>query len=166
MSIDRVLRSAIVILCTALVAVVIWTPRKVVPDFRVMTLDGRPLQLSALKGKVVIVDFWATWCPPCVAEVPNLNELYSQYKDKGFEIIAISLDEGGEDPLRSFVTTHAVTYPVVLGDYRTVHLFGLEGRVVLPTTYLIDKKGRIARRYIGYQDKGVFEKEIQQLLAE
>ena len=138
--------------------------RTEVPDFQVTTLDGRSLQLSSLKGKVVMVDFWATWCPPCLEELPHFKELYDQYKSKGFEMIGISLDEEGPSPVASFLRAHDVSYPVAMGDDRLLQNFG--GILGLPTTFLLDKNGRIAFRHIGYQDKQVFEKEIQQLLAE
>ena len=138
--------------------------RTEIPDFQVATLDGRVLQLSALKGKVVIVDFWATWCPPCLEEVPHFNELYTQYKGKGFEMIGIALDEEGPGPVASFVKDQRVSYPVAMGNDRLLQGFG--GILGLPTTFVLDKNGRVAHKQIGYQEKEVFEKEIQQLLAE
>ena len=138
--------------------------RTEVPDFQVTTLDGRSLQLSSLKGKVVMVDFWATWCPPCLEELPHFKELYGQYKDKGFEMIGISLDEEGPGPVASFLREHDISYPVAMGGDRLLQNFG--GILGLPTTFLLDKNGRIVFRHIGYQEKQVFEKEIQQLLAE
>ena len=134
------------------------------PDFEVTALDGSVLQLSALKGKVVLVDFWATWCPPCVAEVPHFNELYTNYKDQGFEIVGLSTDEGGDGVVRSFVKSHGVRYPVAMAREEIARSYG--GIHGLPTTFLIDKKGDVVKRYLGYRDKKEFEKEIRKLLSE
>ncbi len=136
---------------------------KEAPDFQLKTLDGQMLQLSALKGKVVLLDFWATWCPPCKAEIPHFKELYTGYKDRGLEIIGASLDEGGEGPVKAFVQQNGVTYPVGLADSRLAQAYG--GIQGIPTTFLIDREGKIAKKYIGYQDKEVFEKEIRRLLS-
>ena len=134
------------------------------PDFQLTDLNGKPLQLSALKGKVVILDFWATWCPPCRAEIPHFKELDAQYKSRGLEMIGISLDQGGESVVKSFLQEQGVTYPVALGDERIVRAYG--GIRGIPTTFLIDKQGRIAKKLVGYHDKKVFEDQIRLLLAE
>ena len=138
--------------------------RTAISDFRVTTLDGRSIQLSALRGKVVIVDFWATWCPPCIEELPHFKELYTQYKGKGFEMIGIALDEGGSGAVKSFVKEHGVTYSIAMGTPDLIQNFS--GILGIPTTFIIDKNGMIAHKLIGYQEKQVFEQEIQRLLAE
>ncbi len=138
--------------------------RKPAADFNVKTLDGGSLKLSSLKGKVVLLDFWATWCPPCQEEIPYFKELYSQYKDKGLEIIGLSIDQDGEAAVRPFAKKNVVNYPLSIADQTlTVAYGGIRG---IPTTFLIDKQGRIAQKYEGKREKEVFEKEIQALLAE
>ena len=137
--------------------------RKPAPDFRLIELDGKSIQLSGLKGKVVLLDFWATWCPPCQAEIPHFVALYAAYREKGLEIVGVSLDDGPE-VVRSFVKQKGIPYPVGLGSQSLAQLYG--GIRGIPTTFLIDKQGRIAKMYVGYQDKSVFESQIKTLLAE
>lgn len=137
--------------------------QRAAPDFQLKTLDGQVLQLSSLKGKVVLLDFWATWCPPCRAEIPHFNALYAAYKERGLEIVGVSLDEGGDGPVRAFVQQNGMAYAVGMGDSRLTQAYG--GIQGIPTTFLIDREGKIARKYVGYQDKEVFEKEIRRLLA-
>lgn len=140
-------------------------PRQPAADFNLKTLDGKSLQLSALKGKVVLLDFWATWCPPCRQEIPHFKELYDQYRGKGLEIIGVALDDGGEKDVAPFARQNQINYPLVAagGQELAQRYGGIRG---IPTTFLIDKQGRIAKKYIGYQSKEVFEKEIQRFLAE
>ncbi len=138
--------------------------RKPAADFNVKRLDGQTLQLSALKGKVVLLDFWATWCPPCRAEIPHFKELYDQYKGKGLEIIGLALDQDGEATVRSFAQQNGIQYPLAMGSQALTQAYG--GILGIPTTFLIDKQGKIAQKYIGYHEKEIFEKEIQALLAE
>lgn len=140
-------------------------PRPPAPDFNLKTLDGKTLQLSALKGKVVLLDFWATWCPPCREEIPHFKELYDQYRGKGLEIIGVALDDGGEKDVAPFAQKNQINYPLsVTGAQELGQRYG--GIRGIPTTFLVDKQGRIAQKYVGYQSKQVFEKEIQALLAE
>ena len=137
--------------------------RRAAPDFSVSDVNGRPVRLSGLLGKVVLVDFWATWCPPCRQEIPNFVELYSRYNPKGLEIVGIDMDE---DPatVRSFMASNRIAYPVAVGKAPIYQAYG--GIRGIPTTFLIDKKGRIAEQYVGYHDKETFERQIQKLLAE
>ena len=139
--------------------------RQAAPDFNLKALDGKMLQLSALKGKVVLLDFWATWCPPCRAEIPHFKELYAQYHAKGLEVIGVALDDGGERDVAPFAKENQINYPLsTTGAQQLAQQYG--GIRGIPTTFLIDKQGKIAKKYVGYQDKAVFEKEIQVLLAE
>ena len=138
--------------------------RPVAADFNVPDLNGNPLSLSALKGKVVLLDFWATWCPPCREEIPHFVELYSAHQGKGLEIIGLSVDQGGAGVVTQFVKENKVSYPVAMADMKLTQAYG--GIRGIPTTFLVDKNGRIAKKYVGYQSKEVFEREIQKLLAE
>lgn len=138
--------------------------RPVAADFTLSDLEGNPVRLSSLKGKVVLLDFWATWCPPCREEIPHFRDLYAAYRPNGLEVVGISLDQGGQEVVRPFVKEYQVNYPIVMGDSRVVQAYG--GIRGIPTTFLIDKKGQIARRYVGYHSKETFEQQIQLLLSE
>ena len=138
------------------------SPGAPAPDWELTGLDGKTVKFSDFRGKVVILDFWATWCMPCRIEIPHFVELQKQYGDRGLAIIGVSLDEQGPDVVKKFVKQFQMTYPVVIGNEKIVEAYGgIEG---IPTTFVIGRKGRIVRAYMGYNDKPVFEKEIQLLL--
>ena len=137
---------------------------KSAPSFTLRDLNGNQVSLSDFKGKVVILDFWATWCPPCVQEIPHFIELYEKYKEQGFAMVGISLDHGGVSVVKSFVKKYQVNYPILMTDGQVDKAYG--NITSIPTTFVIDRQGNIRRQYIGYQDKGVFEADIKALLAE
>ncbi len=132
------------------------------PNFNLKTASGKSIELSKLQGKVVVVNFWATWCGPCKAEIPGFLEVYKQYKNKGLEIVGISLDRDGWKPVKPFIGQHGITYPIVVGDDNLAEAYG--GIDAIPTTFVIDKKGNIATRHIGYMDKKTFEDLVKKLL--
>ena len=133
---------------------------KLAPDFSVTDLSGRPLRLSDYRGKVVILDFWATWCEPCKQEIPHFVELQSKYP-QGLQVIGISMDDD-EEPVRAFQQQYKMNYPVALGAPKLADQYG--GVLGLPITFVIDREGRIASRHIGATDPAVFEAEIRRLL--
>jgi thiol-disulfide isomerase/thioredoxin len=132
------------------------------PDWELTDLNSKPVRFSDSRGKVVILDFWATWCVPCREEIPHFVELQKQYGNKGLTIIGVSLDEQGPEVVKKFVKRFGVNYPIVIGNEKVVEAYG--GIYAIPTTFVIDRQGRIVNRHIGYDDKAVFEKEIQSLL--
>jgi thiol-disulfide isomerase/thioredoxin len=118
------------------------------PAFEGKTLDGQTLRLADLKGKVVLVNFWATWCGPCRMEVPELAKLYQTYKDQGFVVLGMSLDTQPEDYVRTEAKRMGVEYPVVVvGDTGGEEWGGIEA---IPTSFLIDRQGRVERTLQGY----------------
>jgi peroxiredoxin len=132
------------------------------PGWDLKDLSGKSVKLSDFKGKVVILDFWATWCPPCRAEIPNFVALQTQYKDKGLVIVGISLDQGGPEVVSSFVKTQKINYPIVMGDEGVATAYG--NIQAIPTTFVIDTNGNIVGRHEGFTEKSTFESEIQKLL--
>ena len=134
------------------------------PAFTLQDLDGKNVSLAGLRGKVVVLDFWATWCPPCVKEIPHFVELHEQYKDKGVEIVGISLDDAGISVVKAFVQKYQIKYPILMTDGRVDKAFG--GISGIPTTFVIDSAGNISKKYVGYNSKAVFETDIKALLAE
>jgi cytochrome c biogenesis protein CcmG/thiol:disulfide interchange protein DsbE len=137
---------------------------KPAPSFTLRNLSGKRVSLSDFKGKVIILDFWATWCPPCVVEIPHFIALYKQYKDKGFAMVGISTDRKGARTVRSFALKNRINYPILMADGRVQAAYG--GIRAIPTTFVIDSAGIIRHQYIGYRDKSVFETAIKALLAD
>jgi cytochrome c biogenesis protein CcmG/thiol:disulfide interchange protein DsbE len=133
----------------------------VAPDFTLTQLDGKPLQLSSYRGKVILLDFWATWCDPCREEIPHFVELQNKYANQGLQIIGVSMDDS-IDPVRPFAEQFHMNYPVVMGNAKTGELFG--GVLGLPITFLIGRDGHIYNKHIGATKATVFETEIKALL--
>ena len=131
------------------------------PDFSLPQLDGQTLQLSSYRGKVVVLDFWATWCDPCREETPYLVQLQQKYGDRGLQIIGISMDDGPE-PVRDFYQQFHMNYPVVMGTAKTGELYG--GVLGLPIAFFVDREGKIYSKKIGAQSAAALEREIEKLL--
>jgi len=135
---------------------------RLAPDFTLPQLNGPELRLSSYRGKVVLLDFWATWCVPCREETPRLVELQQKYGDQGLQIIGVSMDDSPE-PARAFYQQFHMNYPVVMGNAAMGELYG--GVLGLPIAFLIGRDGRIYAKHIGATDAAVFEKDIRSLLA-
>lgn len=138
------------------------TSGKAAPRWELAGLDGKRVQSEDFAGKVVILDFWATWCGPCRMEIPGFVELQKKYEKQGLVVIGVSLDQGGAETVKAFTQKLGMHYPVVMGDANVVEAFG--GVEAIPTTFIIDRAGRIAGQHIGYTDQAEFEKEIKPLL--
>jgi len=138
----------------------------IAPDFTLQDISGKEVSLSDFKGKVIILNFWATWCPPCRKEIPVFIELYKKYKDEGLVIIGISLDREGEKVLIPFVKKFGINYPVLIGTKKVVDAYG--GIRGIPTTFIIDKKGKIRKKHIGLplNPKEFFENEFLRIKDE
>jgi len=131
------------------------------PDFALPDLEGNIVKLSDFEGKVIILDFWATWCPPCVQEIPHFVELYEKYQDNGFQMIGIAISSGSVENVKKFATEHGINYLILMGNREVARKYGRVNAI--PTTFLIDREGRIVNKYIGYRPKEVFEKDLKPL---
>lgn len=137
--------------------------RKPAPLFVRIDLDNRRFDLAALRGRVVLLNFWATWCAPCQIEMPRFVEWQTKYKAEGLEIVAVSMDDD-DAPVRSFLRRRKVNYPIVMGDDKLGLQYG--GILGLPVTCLIDRKGIVRARYNGETDLNAMEARIRKMLNE
>ena len=136
--------------------------RRVAPDFALRNLEGGILRLEDLRGKVVLVNFFATWCAPCRQEIPDFVRLRKKFLDQGFEIVGISLDMEGPAVLNPLVRHFNISYPVVIGTREVVTDYGgIDG---VPTTFFIDREGFIAERVIGLVPESRLEQMVENLL--
>ncbi|MCS7052155.1 MAG: TlpA family protein disulfide reductase [Ignavibacterium sp.] len=139
------------------------TDNKKAPEFSLKTLEGKTVKLSDYKGKIVIIDFWATWCPPCRKGIPDLVDLQKTYS-KELVVIGISLDqERTIKDLKPFIQNYGINYPVVLGDEKVVRDYG--GVNAIPTSFIVDQKGFIVDSHVGLVPKSVYENKIKTLLG-
>lgn len=120
------------------------------PDFTLKDVNGNSISFSSFKGKVVLLNFWATWCPPCKAELPSMNKLQQSLKNRGLVILAVSTDRSASD-VKDFLSKYPLNYTVVV-DYNLNVSRSLYKVFMVPTTFLIDKKGIVVKRYFGEQD--------------
>ena len=132
------------------------------PDFSLPDLDGHLLQLSSFRGKVVLLDFWATWCDSCREEIPHFIELQNKYGGQGLQIIGVSMDDARE-PVREFYQHFRMNYPVVMGNAEVGKLYG--GVLGLPVAFVIGTDGRIYAKHTGATESSGFEHDVKELLA-
>ncbi len=134
---------------------------RLAPDFRLIDLNGGEISLSDYEGKVLYLNFWATWCPPCRAEIPDFIEFYKEYKDQGLEILGVSVDQISADKVLAFVKANEMNYPVamytmeLINDYRPGNS--------IPTTIVIDRKGMIRHKQVGMMSKEMLIRIFQEL---
>ena len=136
---------------------------KPAPDVELPDLSGAKLRLRDLKDKVLLVNFWATWCAPCELEIPWFIDFDKKYREQGLEIVGISLDEEGPEVVKRFVDKKKMTYKVVMGDDKATEAFG--GVIGLPTTFLVDRNGKFYSMHRGLVGKDIVEEELLELLG-
>ena len=133
------------------------------PDFTLPNVAGRSVSLSDFKGKVVLLDFWATYCLPCLEELPDLKALYRKYESKGFTLVGVSMDYAGTEVVAPFVNEYAVPYPILISDGESVEGYWFLG---LPAAFLIDREGNVVKKYLGYKFPEQLDKDVAALLKE
>lgn len=138
--------------------------RLLAPQFTLQSVDGKPVSLGSFRGKVVLVNFWATWCGPCRKEIPDFIAMSESYPDDEFVVLGVSMDRDGLAKVQPFVRASGITYPILVGGPKISPLYGNVSAI--PTTFVIDKRGRIAARSRGYQPRAHFEGIVERLIAE
>ena len=137
--------------------------RKPAPDFMLTDAKGASIKLSDYKGRVVLLNFWATWCGPCKIEIPWFVEFQNKYKDRGLAVLGVSMDEDGWQTVRPFMAAHNMNYRVAIGTDQVARSYG--GIAAFPTTFIIDQEGKIADVHMGLVSKTNYASEILHLLA-
>lgn len=130
-------------------------------DFTLQDLSGKNVTLSDMKGKVVLLEFWATWCPPCRASIPGIERLHEKYKDKGVVVLAVSMDDGGWDAVQSFVKEQGIKYTVLKGNDDVAVKYQVRS---IPMLMVVDKEGKIVKRYLGFGSDEDVERDIKAVL--
>jgi peroxiredoxin len=156
------MKNLFVLLLAFIVTVSFAQKSKPAPNFKLTAHDGKVVELAKLKGKVVVVNFWATWCGPCRKEIPGFMDVHNQYKEKGVVVVGVSLDQDGWEVVRPYVEKAKISYPIVVGDGSLAEAYKIPNAI--PATYVVDKKGNIAKEHVGYMSKSELERIIKPLL--
>lgn len=130
-------------------------------------VDGKNISLEDMKGHVIIVNYWATWCPSCRAEIPGLVELYNIYKDREFTVIGVSVDKGGEEVVSNYIHRYKISYPVIMNTKQLQsHYEKITGNPIhgIPTNIIINREGKVVSAYAGFRSEYELDQEIQKLL--
>jgi len=157
-----------IIICAAVLGYSGLVPVKVLastkmPAFALESVrDGKRINSDSFEGKALLVTFFATWCPPCLQEIPSLVKLQDEYGSNGFSVVALSVDQGGSQPVAELVEQQAINYPVLMADAETAENFG--GVYGIPVSFLVNKSGNVVKRYPGLVPHSVLAKDVQSLV--
>lgn len=133
------------------------------PDFSLENVSGGPaISSSEFKGNALLVIFFATWCPPCIEEIPDLIKIHKQFSPQGFSVIGLSVDQGGPSAVEQLVKKKAINYPVLMADAKTMQSFG--GVYGIPVSFLVNKAGNVVKKYMGYVPSAVLIKDIASVI--
>ena len=133
------------------------------PSFALESVrDGKVIESSSFKGKVLLLTFFATWCPPCAQEVPVLNQLHEENKTSGFSVVGLSVDQQGPSVVSKFMKKKDIQYPVLMAEAKTTSDFG--GVYGIPVAFLVNKSGNVVKKYTGYVQHKILEKDVKSLL--
>jgi peroxiredoxin len=139
--------------------------RNSAPDFEVKDANGQSFHLADYRGKVVLLNFWATWCGPCKVEIPWFIDFEKNYKDRGFAVVGISLDDDGWEAVKPYLEGHRMNYRVALGNMDIERLYGgSTGIESLPTSFIIDRDGKVANVHVGLVSRSDYQNELEELL--
>ncbi len=133
------------------------------PDFVLTDLQGHSVKLSDLRGKAVVLNFWATWCPPCKAEIPWFIELQKRYGAQGLQIVGVNMDDGDQNDVQKFAAENSINYPILLGKDKVAEQYG--GIEYLPTTFYIDRSGVVMDRVFGQPERTEIEQKVKRAIA-
>jgi peroxiredoxin len=138
-------------------------PGRTAPDFTLTDLQGNTVQLSQLRGKTVVLNFWATWCPPCKDEIPWFIQMQKQYGAQGLQVVGVSMDDGDPKDVVKFASKIGINYPVLMGEDKVAREYG--GIDYLPTTFYINRNGVVTDRVFGEPARGEIERDVQRAIA-
>jgi peroxiredoxin len=133
------------------------------PDFVLTDLQGHTVKLSDLRGKAVVLNFWATWCPPCKAEIPWFVELQKRYGAQGLQVVGVSMDDGDQNDVEKFAAENSINYPILFGQEKVAEQYG--GIDYLPTTFYIDRNGVVMERVFGQPERAEIEQNVKRAIA-
>lgn len=131
-------------------------------DFSLSDLENNQVSLANFKNKIIVLNFWATWCSPCKKEIPDLVDLHKKYREKGVVVVGIALDEEGSTVVKPFIQEYKVNYPILLGNEQISKDYG--GIIGVPTSFILDAKGNVYKKYVGYRPVSEYERDIDALL--